>query len=67
MTEFRRILLDGYPTQVERRGDMLVANDGREVAIVDAIHLPPVEPTKIIAVHLNYQSRTDEFLSLIHI
>ncbi len=63
MTEFRRILLDGYPTQVERRGDMLVANDGREVAIVDAIHLPPVEPTKIIAVHLNYQSRTDEFMT----
>ena len=63
MTEFRRILLDGYPTQVERRGDMLVANDGREVAIVDAIHLPPVQPTKIIAVHLNYQSRTDEFMT----
>jgi len=63
VTEFRRILLDGYPTQVERRGDMLVANDGREVAIVDAIHLPPVEPTKIIAVHLNYQSRTDEFMT----
>lgn len=63
MTEFRRILLDGYPTQVERRGDMLVANDGREVAIVDAVHLPPVEPTKIIAVHLNYQSRTDEFMT----
>ncbi|MEY5144757.1 MAG: Homoprotocatechuate catabolism bifunctional isomerase/decarboxylase [Actinomycetota bacterium] len=63
MTEFRRILLDGYPVQVRREGDLLVCADGREVAIADAIHLPPVEPTKIIAVHLNYQSRTDEFMT----
>ncbi|MEI7655658.1 MAG: FAA hydrolase family protein, partial [Actinomycetes bacterium] len=60
MAEYRRILLDGFPTQVRREGDVLVAADGREVAIADAIHLPPVEPSKIIAVHLNYQSRTDE-------
>jgi 5-oxopent-3-ene-1,2,5-tricarboxylate decarboxylase/2-hydroxyhepta-2,4-diene-1,7-dioate isomerase len=63
VTEFRRILLDGYPVQVRREGDLLVCADGREVAIADAIHLPPVEPTKIIAVHLNYQSRTDEFMT----
>jgi 5-oxopent-3-ene-1,2,5-tricarboxylate decarboxylase/2-hydroxyhepta-2,4-diene-1,7-dioate isomerase len=41
----------------------LVAKDGRSVAIEDAIHLPPVEPTKIIAVHLNYHSRVDEFIT----
>jgi 5-oxopent-3-ene-1,2,5-tricarboxylate decarboxylase/2-hydroxyhepta-2,4-diene-1,7-dioate isomerase len=63
MAEYRRILLDGFPTQVRREGDVLVAADGREVAIADAIHLPPVEPSKIIAVHLNYQSRTDEFMT----
>ena len=57
--ETRRILLDGYPTEVVRHGDVLVAGDGRQVAIADAIHLAPVELTKIIAVHLNYQSRTD--------
>ena len=61
--ETRRILLDGYPTEVVRQGDVLVAGDGRQVAIVDAMHLAPVEPTKIIAVHLNYQSRTDEFMT----
>ena len=55
MTEYRRILLDGYPTQVVRDGEELVAGDGRRVAIVDALHLPPVEPTKAIAVHLNYE------------
>lgn len=63
MAEFRRILLDGYPTQVTREGEHLVAGDGRRVAIADALHLPPVEPTKIIAVHLNYDSRTKEFMT----
>ena len=63
MTELRRILLDGYPTQVVRAGENLVANDGRVIAIKDAIHLAPAEPTKIIAVHLNYDSRTKEFMT----
>ena len=61
--ERRRILLDGYPTPVERRGDVLVAGDGREVAAATAVHLPPVEPTKIICVHLNYESRVREFMT----
>ena len=63
MTEFRRILLDGYPLQVERVGEDLVAPDGRKIAINDAVHLAPSEPTKIVAVHLNYDSRTKEFLT----
>lgn len=63
MPEYRRILLDGYPCEVRREGDTLVAGDGREVSVDDAIHLPPTEPTKIIAVHLNYASRTEEFMT----
>ena len=63
MTEFRRILLDGYPLQVERVGEELVAPDGRKIAIKDAVHLAPSEPTKIVAVHLNYDSRTKEFMT----
>jgi len=63
MTEYRRIVLDGYPCQVVRHGDELVAADGRVVGVDDAVHLPPTEPSKIICVHLNYQSRTDEFMT----
>ncbi len=63
MAETRRILLDGYPTSTERDGDELIAGDGRRVAIGDAVHLPPVEPTKIICVHLNYSSRVAEFMT----
>ena len=61
VTELRRILLDGYPVAVERSGGTLVAADGRSVAVDEAVHLPPVEPTKIICVHLNYASRVREF------
>lgn len=63
MAEYRRILLDGYPCEVRRTGDSLIAGDGREVGVDEAIHLPPSEPTKIIAVHLNYASRSQEFMT----
>jgi 5-oxopent-3-ene-1,2,5-tricarboxylate decarboxylase / 2-hydroxyhepta-2,4-diene-1,7-dioate isomerase len=63
VTEIRRILLDGYPIQVVRDGEHLVAPDGRRIDIEDATHLAPSEPTKIIAVHLNYDSRTQEFMT----
>ncbi|MFM2353288.1 MAG: hypothetical protein RLZZ608_694 [Actinomycetota bacterium] len=63
MTEYRRILLDGVAVQVVRHGDELRASDGRMVGVDEAIHLPPSEPTKIIAVHLNYPSRSDEFMT----
>lgn len=63
MTETRRILLDGAETAVTRHGDELVAADGRRVPSETAIHLPPSQPTKIIACHLNYKSRVDEFMT----
>jgi 5-oxopent-3-ene-1,2,5-tricarboxylate decarboxylase/2-hydroxyhepta-2,4-diene-1,7-dioate isomerase len=61
MTECRRILLEGAVVQVVRDGDLLRAADGRTVKADDAVHLPPCEPTKIIAVHLNHSSRVEEF------
>jgi 5-oxopent-3-ene-1,2,5-tricarboxylate decarboxylase/2-hydroxyhepta-2,4-diene-1,7-dioate isomerase len=59
--ETRRILLDGTPTAVTPDGDELVTADGRRVAAADAEHLAPTEPTKIVCVHLNYESRVREF------
>jgi len=63
MTEFRRILLHGHPTQVRVDRGELVTADGVRIQIRDARHLAPVEPTKIIATHLTYRSRVDEFMT----
>lgn len=62
-TEYRRILLDGYPILTTREGDKLVARDGRSVSVEEALHLAPVSPSKIICVHLNYHSRVEEFMT----
>ena len=63
LRETRRILLDGNAVDVVRHGDVLVAGDGREVAVAEAIHLPPVTPSKIVCVHLNYSSRVEEMMT----
>jgi len=59
--EYRRILLDGNIVRVRREGNELVAADGRSTTVELAQHLSPVQPGKIIAVHLNYRSRVTEF------
>jgi 5-oxopent-3-ene-1,2,5-tricarboxylate decarboxylase/2-hydroxyhepta-2,4-diene-1,7-dioate isomerase len=59
--ETRRIALRGLPITVSRDGDALVTPEGERLAIGDAEHLPPVEPSKIVCVHLNYESRRAEF------
>jgi 5-oxopent-3-ene-1,2,5-tricarboxylate decarboxylase/2-hydroxyhepta-2,4-diene-1,7-dioate isomerase len=61
--ETRRIVLDGIATTVIRDGDELVAPDGRRVPMDEPTHLPPVQPSKIVCVHLNYESRRAEFLA----
>jgi 5-oxopent-3-ene-1,2,5-tricarboxylate decarboxylase/2-hydroxyhepta-2,4-diene-1,7-dioate isomerase len=63
MTERRRILVEGQPLDVRRIGDDLVADDGRSFDSTTAAHLPPIKPTKILAVHLNYRSRVEEFMT----
>ena len=61
--EIRRILLDGVAVDVRCLGDRLEAADGRSVPAASALHLPPCTPTKIVCVHLNYQSRVQEFMT----
>jgi 5-oxopent-3-ene-1,2,5-tricarboxylate decarboxylase/2-hydroxyhepta-2,4-diene-1,7-dioate isomerase len=59
--ESRRILAGGVPVWVTVDGESLRLPDGRSLREVDAIYLPPCEPTKILCVHLNYESRRVEF------
>ncbi len=63
MAEVRRILVGAAPLTVLRDGEDLVSDDGRRFDLSAAVHLPPVEPTKVLAVHLNYRSRVDEFMT----
>jgi 5-oxopent-3-ene-1,2,5-tricarboxylate decarboxylase/2-hydroxyhepta-2,4-diene-1,7-dioate isomerase len=57
----RRILLEGTPTEAVLDGEDLVTADGRRIPAEEATHLPPVTPSKIVCVHLNYESRRAEF------
>lgn len=60
MEDWRRILLDGTVVEARREGEWLVALDGRRIQVAAATHLVPVEPTKLICVHLNYFDRAAE-------
>ncbi|WP_035130450.1 fumarylacetoacetate hydrolase family protein [Conexibacter woesei] len=63
MTAARRVRVDveGTPAWGRREGDEIVLDDGRRLAEADATYLAPVTPSKIIAVHLTYRSRVDEY------
>ncbi len=56
-----RVSIDGSPAWGRRAGERIVLEDGREIAERDATYLAPVEPTKILAVHLTYRSRIEEY------
>ena len=60
IVETRRILLDGAVVEMVREGEALAAQDGRRVGCEAAVHLPPVQPSKIICAHLNYWNRVEE-------
>ena len=59
--EQRRILHEGRPEWTTVEGAHLRLMDGRSVPEADAAYLPPCEPTKILCIHLNYESRRVEF------
>src|ERR687892_24253 len=63
MTEHRRILVDDRAVQVHVDGEELVTPDGVRIPASEAHYLPPVQPTKIIATHLTYRSRVEEFMT----
>jgi 5-oxopent-3-ene-1,2,5-tricarboxylate decarboxylase/2-hydroxyhepta-2,4-diene-1,7-dioate isomerase len=56
-----RISLDGVPVWGHLEGGEIVLDDGRRVPEPQASYLAPVEPSKILAVHLSYRSRVEEY------
>jgi 5-oxopent-3-ene-1,2,5-tricarboxylate decarboxylase/2-hydroxyhepta-2,4-diene-1,7-dioate isomerase len=56
-----RIAIDGVPAAGTLEATLVRTDDGREVAFDDVVWLPPVVPSKIIAVHLTYRSRLTEY------
>ena len=56
-----RVSVGGQPFWGRRDGDRIVLDDGRDIPEAEATYLAPVEPSKILAVHLTYRSRVDEY------
>src|SRR5215216_6058389 len=56
-----RVLRDGAPEWGVREGDEVVLDSGDRIPKAGAHYLAPVEPTKIMAVHLTYLSRVEEY------
>ena len=61
--ELRRVLVHGVPYWVTVDGDELVLGDGRRIDEATASYLPPCDPSKILCIHLNFESRRVEFES----
>jgi 5-oxopent-3-ene-1,2,5-tricarboxylate decarboxylase/2-hydroxyhepta-2,4-diene-1,7-dioate isomerase len=56
-----RVERDGEPVWGRRDGEAILLDTGERVAEAEARYLAPAEPTKVIAVHLTYRSRLEEY------
>ena len=56
-----RVEVSGEPRWGRLDGGDVVLDDGTRIPEPDALFLAPVEPTKILAVHLTYRSRLEEY------
>ena len=56
-----RIETPSGPAWGRREGGEVVLESGERIAEASVVYLAPAEPTKIIAVHLTYRSRIDEY------
>jgi 5-oxopent-3-ene-1,2,5-tricarboxylate decarboxylase/2-hydroxyhepta-2,4-diene-1,7-dioate isomerase len=54
-------MVDGEPTWGHRVGDQVITSTGRAIPEPQATYLAPVTPSKILAVHLTYRSRVEEY------
>jgi 5-oxopent-3-ene-1,2,5-tricarboxylate decarboxylase/2-hydroxyhepta-2,4-diene-1,7-dioate isomerase len=58
-------MIDGSPSWGRLDGDDVQLDSGQRVRAADAHFLAPVEPSKIIATHLTYRSRVEEYAARI--
>jgi 5-oxopent-3-ene-1,2,5-tricarboxylate decarboxylase/2-hydroxyhepta-2,4-diene-1,7-dioate isomerase len=56
-----RIEIDGLPAEGTFAGDTILLEDGTAVPEAEARYLPAAQPTKIVATHLTYRSRAEEY------
>lgn len=56
-----RVEVAGAPRWGRLDDDTIVLDDGTALPEPEAVYLAPVEPTKILAVHLTYRSRVEEY------
>lgn len=56
-----RVELDGEPCWGRLDGGEIALDGGRRLPEAEATYLAPVEPSKIVAVHLTYRSRVEEY------
>jgi 5-oxopent-3-ene-1,2,5-tricarboxylate decarboxylase/2-hydroxyhepta-2,4-diene-1,7-dioate isomerase len=55
------VLVEGAARWGHLDGESILLDDGGSIAEAEAVYLAPVEPTKIIATHLTYRSRVEEY------
>ena len=55
------MLVEGAARWGRLAGDSIALDGGGSVLEAEAVYLAPVEPTKIIATHLTYRSRVEEY------
>src|SRR3954453_14517699 len=60
-----RVLHPGRPAWGCPEADTITLDDGTRIAEAEAQYLAPAEPSKILAVHLTYRSRVEEYAARI--
>jgi len=58
-----RVLHNGVPAWGRREGEEILLDSGERFPEAEATYLAPAEPTKILAVHLTYRSRVEEYVA----
>lgn len=56
-----RVLYKGQPAVGVVQGDVIVLEYGEKISVAEGCYLAPIKPRQIIATHLTYRSRCEEY------